>query len=99
MHPVWAGLALIVLVGCGGGDVPSDSTALAARENLASRDAAQEGRVLNPEALACLKNNATEEEWRVLGAETEASAAVLQQLLGREGTARCFAENNVVIYL
>ena len=53
---------LILLNACGS-DIAGDNTAAVARQNVAARDAAQEGRMLNPGALACIKASSTEEGW------------------------------------
>ena len=95
-------LALIsvtaTLAGCGS-DTVSDRTASIAQQNVLARDAAQAGRIDNPAALACIRANASEAEWAVIETETDEAATVLQSVLNREGTQRCFRINNVVIYL
>lgn len=90
--------ALIALAACGG-DVASDRTAAVSAENAAARDAAQAGRFDNPEALACLRANASDEEWSAIQREDAEGEASLQAVIDRESTARCFNDNNVVIYL
>ena len=92
-----AGL-LPVLAACGG-DVPSDRTAAISRANEDARMRAQEGRIMNPEALACIKANATEDEWAVISTEKGFAEPILGEVLAREGTQRCFSINNVVIYI
>ena len=82
-----------------GGQVASDKTAAVARENAAARDAAQEARIPNPEALACIRASSTEEEWAIIATETGEAPRVLAEVLDRESTDRCFRENRVVIYI
>ena len=89
-------LALVALTACG---APNDRTAAIQQENAAARDAAQESRVINPGALACVRANSSEEEWAIIETETLAAEMLLQDVLRREGTQRCFAINNVVVYI
>ena len=89
-------LALAALTACG---APNDRTAAIQQENAAARDAAQESRIINPGALACVRANASEEEWAIIETETLAAEVLLQDVLRREGTQRCFAINNVVVYI
>ena len=91
-------LVTAVLAGCGS-DTVSDRTASIGQQNVLARDAAQAGRIDNPAALACIRANASEAEWAVIETETDEAPAVLQSVLNREGTQRCFSINNVVIYL
>lgn len=90
-------LSCLVALGACGGDVASDKTAAVARENAAQRDAAQEARIPNPGALACIKASSTEEEWVIIASETGDAPLILAEVLEREATDRCFRENNVVI--
>jgi hypothetical protein len=90
--------ALLVVAACGS-DIASDRTARIGQQNSAARDAALESRIDNPAALACIRANASEEEWAIIQSENSSAPAVLQQVLNREGTARCFSINNVVIYI
>jgi hypothetical protein len=98
MHRMFLSGLTLALAACGT-DIPNDSTAAVARQNSEARDAAQEGRILNPEALACVKANATDAEWAVIASETGDAPNVLADVLNREGTLRCFSVNNVVIYI
>lgn len=90
--------ACLTVAACGS-DTASDRTAQTARQNAAQRDAALESRIDNPAALACIRENATEQEWAVIRTETGDAPFVLRDVLNREGTVRCFHENNVVIYI
>lgn len=90
--------ALLFVAACGS-DTAGDRTATTARQNAAQRDAALEARIDNPAALACIRENASAEEWAIIETETGDAPAVLQTVLNREGTARCFSASNVVIYL
>lgn len=98
MHRAFLLCSALALAACGS-DTAGDRTAQTARQNLAARDAALEGRIDNPAALACIRANATEEEWAIIRSQTGPAPGVLQTILNREGTARCFSINNVVIYL
>lgn len=95
-------LALLLAVGllqaCGS-DAPSSAKAEQASANQAARDSAQRSRIDNPEALACLRANMTDEEWAVLGREDEPAERLLAEVMTRPGTVTCFDENRVVIYL
>lgn len=90
--------AILVIAACGS-DVASDRTAQIARQNAAQRDAALESRIDNPAALACIRANASDEEWAIIRSENAAAPAVLQLVLNRERTRQCFSVNNVVIYI
>ena len=90
--------AILVIAACGS-DVASDRTAQIARQNAAQRDAALESRIDNPAALACIRANASDEEWAIIRSENAAAPAVLQLVLNRERTRQCFSLNNVVIYI
>ena len=90
--------AILVIAACGS-DVAGDRTAQIARENAAQRDSALESRIDNPTALACIRANASDEEWAILRSEHAAAPAVLQLVLNRERTRQCFSLNNVVIYI
>jgi len=90
---------LMALAACGGGDVPSDTSFANAEEASAQRDAAQEGRIRNEAALACVKANSSEEEWAIIIAEGEGAGEMLQAVLNRAGTRECFTSNNVVVLL
>ncbi len=92
-------IALLAVTACGGGDTPNDESAAFSAANAASRDAAQESRIDNPDAFACLQANASEEEWAIILLENESSQTTLQTVLNREGTIRCFNENNVTVFL
>ena len=50
-------------------------------------------------ALACVRANASDEEWAIIETETLAAEMLLQDVLRREGTQRCFAVNNVVVFI
>ena len=97
MRVFCAASLIVALAACG--DSPSNRTAEQSQQNQAARDAAQAGRIDNPAALACVRANASEEEWAVIETETGDAPNVLQSVLRREGTQRCFAVNNVVIYI
>jgi hypothetical protein len=90
--------ALVFLSACGS-DTVGDRSAAAGQQNSAQRDAALESRIDNPAALACIRENASEEEWATIASETGDAPAVLQTVLKREGTVRCFNVNKVVVYL
>lgn len=94
---------LFVLIGLLGvaacGDTPSDRSAQISRENAAARDAAQAGRIDNPAALACVRANASDQEWAVIAAEGPDAPGVLATVLNRDSTARCFSVNNAVVYI
>ena len=96
MRKFSTGMVLFLLAACG---APTDRTAAIQQENLAAREAAQESRIINPAALACVRANATEAEWAIIETETGEAANTLQSVLRRESTQRCFAVNNVVIYI
>lgn len=89
--------ALLFVSACG--DTPSARSAAISAENAAAREAAQAGRIDNPEALACVRANASEDEWAIIAAQDSAAEAMLQTVLDREGTVRCFQQNNVVVYI
>ncbi|MBT8409480.1 MAG: hypothetical protein KJN93_07635 [Alphaproteobacteria bacterium] len=89
--------AFVALAACGT-DTPSSQTAGEAADRAAARDAAQAGRIDNPEALACVRANASDEEWAVISRQDAAAETALQTVLNRESTVRCFIENNVVVY-
>ncbi|NNL35477.1 MAG: hypothetical protein HKP35_06630 [Silicimonas sp.] len=93
------GIACVLLLTACGSDIAGDNTAAVARQNAAARDAAQEGRILNPAALACIKASSSEQEWAVIASETGAAPSVLQDVLGRQSTIDCFRTNDVVIYI
>lgn len=92
-------LACLAATAACGSDVAGDDTAAVARQNAAVRDAAQAGRVLNPEAMACIRASATPEEWAVIDAEGAGAPETLAMVLNRESTARCFSINQVVVYI
>jgi hypothetical protein len=92
-------LTAFSLVAACGSDTVGNRTAATAQQNAAQRDAALESRIDNPAALACIRENASEEEWAVIETETGDAPAVLQTVLNRDGTVRCFRANNVVIYI
>ena len=89
---------VLALAACGS-DTVSDRTAQTAQQNAAQRDAALEGRIDNPAALACIRANASQAEWAVIQTETGDAPTVLRDVLNREGTTNCFRANNVVIYI
>ncbi len=89
----------LVLTACSAGDAPSSQSAADASANVAARDAAQEGRVLNPDGVACIRANATLEEWAIIVGQDANGEAMLQTVLDREETARCFRQNRVTVYL
>lgn len=88
----------LIAAACGS-DTVSDRTAMTAQQNAAQRDAALESRIDNPAALACIRENASADEWAIIETETGDAPAVLQTVLNREGTRTCFVANNVVIML
>lgn len=92
-------LPILFLLAACGSDIAGDNTAAVQRANEDARMAAQRGRVPNPEALACIRANASNDEWSVIATETGDAPAVLQTVLNREGTIRCFNANNVVVYI
>lgn len=92
-------LPMLFVLACCGSDTAGDRTALTAQQNAAARDAALEGRIDNPAALACIRENASEAEWAVIESETGEAPNVLRSVLNRAGTANCFRANNVVIYI
>lgn len=92
-------LTALTLVAACGSDTVGDRSAAAGQQNAAQRDAALESRIDNPAALACIRENASEAEWAAIASETGDAQSVLQAVLAREGTVRCFNVNNVVIYL
>ncbi len=92
-----AAIGFAMLAACSSG--VDDESAAAARAEAASRDAAQESRIDNPEALACVRANSSDGEWAIIAGEDENAVAMLQTVLNREGTIRCFNENNVVVYI
>lgn len=98
MKPIATSSILFLLAACGS-DTVSDRTALSAQQNAAQRDAALEGRIDNPAALACIRENANDGEWAVIRTETGDAPIVLRDVLNREGTQSCFRANNVVIYI
>lgn len=91
-------VALVALAACGT-DTPSSQSAAEAADSAAARDAAQAGRIDNPEALACVRANATDGEWAIIAGQDANAETMLQTVLNREGTVRCFNENNVVVYI
>ena len=97
MRVFFAATALFALAACGG--TPTNRTAEISQQSQAAREAAQAGRIDNPAALACVRANATEVEWAVIETETGEAPNVLQLVLRREGTQRCFVINNVVVYI
>ncbi len=97
MHGLAVILALFLLAACAG-DVVSSETAALSAGNAAARETAQEGRIENPEALACLRANASDAEWAIIAGQDGAAEAELQTVMNREGTIRCFNENQVVVY-
>jgi len=90
--------AICFLTACSGDAVSSETAALSAG-NAAEREKAQAGRIDNPEALACLRANASDAEWAIIAAQDSHAEAELQTVLNREGTIRCFNDNQVVVYL
>lgn len=93
-----AAIGLVMLSACGG-NLPDSESAKAAAATAASRDAAQESRIDNPAALACVQANATNGEWAIIAGQDVNAAAMLQTVLNREGTMRCFNDNNVVVFI
>ena len=91
-------ISLLVLTACGG-DSPSSASATQAAQDAAQRDAVQAGRIDNPEALACIRANASDGEWAIIAGQDSNAEATLQTVLNREGTARCFSQNNLVVYI
>ena len=93
-----APILLFVLAACGS-DIASDRSAAISSDNAALRDDAQVARIANPEALACIKANASDEEWAIIRAEGPDAPAMLETVLGRESTFNCFRDNDVTVYL
>lgn len=91
-------IGLMLLTACGG-DTVSSETAAAASVSAQSRDAAQESRIDNPDALACIRASSTEGEWAIIARQDAEAEAMLHNVLNRESTIRCFNENNVVVYI
>lgn len=91
-------LALVALAACGS-DTVSSRTADIAAANVQARDAAQAGRIDNPAAIACVRQNASDDEWAKMSREDEVAVATLQTILDRPGTMQCFRANNVVVSL
>ena len=91
-------LTCVALAGCGT-DTPNNSTAAASSTRQSDRDAAQAGRVFNPDVFACLEQVATDEELAALAKEDVAAQALLAEILRREAMDRCMRENNVTVYL
>ena len=98
MRPMVGISVMLVLSACGS-DTVSSNTAKASAANASAREAAQAGRINNPEALACVQANASDGEWAIISAQDSNAEVTLQRVLNREGTIRCFNQNNVVIYL
>ena len=98
MHRLVGILALFYLASCASNTVSSETAALSA-ENAAAREAAQAGRIENPEALACLRASASDAEWAIIAGQDSNAEAELQTVMNREDTIRCFNENQVVVYL
>lgn len=98
MRPMVGISVMLVLSACGS-DTVSSNTAKVSAANASAREAAQAGRINNPEALACVQANASDGEWAIISAQDSNAEVTLQRVLNREGTIRCFNENNVVIYL
>lgn len=91
-------IPMLALAACGG-DTPSADSAAVSAANAASRDAAQESRIDNPDALACIRANSSDGEWAIIAGQDANAEAMLQSVLRREGTVRCFNDNNVTVYL
>jgi hypothetical protein len=98
MRRLGLALVLMALAACGS-DVPTARTAEISRQNEQARLAAQEGRIDNPEVLACIAAATTPEERAILAEEGEAGALLLRDVVNRDEMRRCMAENNVVVYL
>lgn len=91
-------ISMVLLTACGG-DGPTSESAMSAAEAAAARDAAQAGRIDNPEAMACIRANASEGEWAIIAGQDANAEAMLQTVLQRDGTVQCFGQNNVVVYI
>lgn len=94
-------LSLIVfaLLAACGSDVPSSRTAAMSQANEQARFTAQDGRIANPGAIACLNEVTTPEERSILAKESAEAEALLQDVLNREDMSACMVRNNVVVYL
>ena len=87
-----------MLAACGG-DIPSSSTAAQSQASELSRLAAQEARIRNPGAIACLRQVTTKEEQAILAVEDDQAVALLREVLSRDEMTRCLNDNDVVIFI
>ena len=91
-------LVFYSLAACGS-DVPSSKTAALSQANQASRLSAQEARINNPGAIACLRQVTTGDELAILAEEDDRAVALLREVLNREEMTQCLNDNEVVVYL